>query len=166
LKQAFSIHSTNTDQHKSSPFKTKLKYGLLMASGWPALKVSFRTLKTLNAFIWGKMFGKRKIKYPNDTFKKACARHGVNEEKLVEIMAQIKGRKRLFWWCSFICIFFLIHSVFILSFNSFIMATLALLFSGIQVFNYSLRYWQCQNKKLTDANEFWADNGLQRMLKF
>lgn len=109
-----------------------------------------------------------------DTFKAACERYEVTPERLTGIMKHLKASKRCYWVLAWVALFFWATGLYLISGHGFTLARLNMTIASLGLmavftalsFKYAFRYWQCEIRRLGSLDEFWADAGIRRILKW
>lgn len=151
------------------PVKERTKHFFLYLFAWDLLTAGSRKIYSL----WLRLTHNREI-IQNDTFEAACKRHGVTPERLGAIMRGLKANKRCYWVLAWVALFFWATGLYLISGHGFTLARLNMTMASLGLMavftvlnlKYTFRHWQCEIRRLGSLDEFWADAGILRILKW
>jgi hypothetical protein len=143
---------------------------VIKSSGWPLMASGGRIIFD----SWRQIAERDRPVIPDDSWEKACLRHGVTLGRLAEIKKDLRRLKRTYMVCGAGCLYLAVLAVMMIFTQGFSMAHLSMLVGSIGaaticfsfIFKHTFRIWQCEIRRLDGVGEFFRDAGLARMVRW
>lgn len=152
------------------PLKERAKRYFFMLLCWDLISKGFIMI----CASWRRLAERDREIVKGDTFEAASERYDVTPARLLEIMKSLKANKRCYWILTWVTFYFWLMGLGLMYFQGVTLsrANMTIASLGLMVmfaalsFKHEFRYWQCENRRLGNLDEFWAAGGGRRILKW